>query len=395
MKKERAALIAQAASAFTAKFGAPAEAVGVAPGRVELLGNHTDYNDGFVLTAAVDYATAIAGRKNHFDQVRLYTAAGFPSAEFPVHHPEKSLVGDVWTNYIKGVIDELQKLGCPISGFDGFVASSVPDGSGVSSSAALLVATAELLLALFPSELALTPMELAKLCRRAENGRFIGAPVGLLDQFSSACGAAGQALFLDCRSFEYKAVALSGDQAGMLLINTNVKHELAAGGGYTERHGQCMQAARQLLGRNDAKLRDVTPALLESKGDGLDPILRKRAHHIVYENLRVEKAAEALENKDLNEVGKLMRQSHDSCRLYFENSCPEVDLIVEIAASVFGVYGAKLTGGGWGGSAIVLHAPSVLDTLSEAITAGYTERFGAAPTLLPTLAAAGAEGILL
>ena len=384
-----------ACAAFLAHYGVAPTAVGVAPGRVELLGNHTDYNDGFVLTAAVDYVTAIAGAPSERPLTQLATSASFPEAAFDPATMEKSAGEDRWANYIKGIVDELQKAGCPVGKFAGFVSSSVPDGSGLSSSAALLIAAARLLTTLWPDPLAESPMELAKLARRAENGRFIGAPVGLLDQFSSACGQAGHALFLDCRSFAWKAVPLPSNKAGILIANTNVKHELAAGGGYSERHGQCMQAARQLLGRGDGKLRDVTPALLESKGIGLDPVLKQRAHHIVYENARVEKAVEALEQGDLFEVGKLMKQSHESCRRYFENSCPEVDLLVELACAQPGVYGAKLTGGGWGGSAVILHDLTITEDLKVALTDGYTATFGTTPTLLTTTAAQGAEGIRL
>nr|WP_309691088.1 galactokinase [Armatimonas sp.] len=391
----REQVIEAARAAFLAHYGVAPTAVGVAPGRVELLGNHTDYNEGFVLTAAVDYVTAIAGAHSERPLTHLASSADFPEATFDPTAMEKSTGEDRWANYLKGIIDELQKTGTPVGKFAGFVVSSVPDGSGLSSSAALLVAAARLLTTLWPDPLADSPMELAKLARRAENGKFVGAPVGLLDQFSSACGLAGNALFLDCRSFAWRAVPLPSDKAGILIANTNVKHELAAGGGYSERHGQCLQAARQLLGRGDAKLRDVTPALLESKGIGLNPVLKQRAHHIVYENARVEKAAEALERGDLAEVGRLMKQSHESCRRYFENSCDEVDLLVEVASALPGVYGAKLTGGGWGGSAVILHDPTVIENLKTALTESYTAKFGKAPTLLTTTAAQGAEGIAL
>jgi len=392
----RSAVVAEACAAFQAHYGSKPTAVGVAPGRVELLGNHTDYNEGFVLTAAVDFVTAIAGARCDKGCACLATSlTEFGPVSFDPTAMEKRSGPEKWANYIKGIVDELQKAGGFVGGLDAFVTSSVPDGSGVSSSAALLVAAARLLLTLYPNALLEDPMELAKLARRAENGRFIGAPVGLLDQFSSACGKAGHALFLDCRSFAWKAVPLPAAQVGILIANTNVKHELAAGGGYTERHGQCMQAARQLIGRGDAKLRDVTPAILESKGIGLDPVLRQRAHHIVYENLRVEKAAEALERGDLAEVGKLMKQSHESCRRYFENSCPEVDLLVEVSSAYTGVYGAKLTGGGWGGSAVIVHDPAVTESLKATLMESYTAKFGKAPSLMSTPAAQGAEGISL
>ncbi len=392
----KAARIASAQAAFKARFGGDPTVVGVAPGRVELLGNHTDYNEGFVLTAAIDRGIALAGAAREVPRARVGSGERNPVATFdpasPHHDPQAQ-----WSDYVKGVVDELNKAGATVGGFDAALVSDVPVGAGVSSSAALLVSTAELLLTLYPHKLLIDAMGVAKLCQKAENN-FVGAPVGILDQFSSVFGQAGHALFLDCRTLEHKAVKLPADKAHILIADSGVKHQLAAGGGYRERRGQCEEAARwfaQKTGQNIKTLRDVTPALLEQYAGEMDATLEKRARHIVYEDMRVRLGAEALEAGNLQAFGEMMNNTHESCRRFFENSCPEVDELVEIAQSVPGVYGAKLTGGGWGGCAVIIHKPDALEPLSDALKSGYKTKFNRDVGLLPTVAAQGAEAVRL
>ena len=251
-----------------------------------------------------------------------------------------------------------------------------------------------MLLALYPHPLALDPMGVAKLCRAAEN-HFVGAPVGILDQFSSAFGKTGHALFLDCRTLDWKAVALPSDRCRILIADTGVKHALAAGGGYAERRVQCEEAARLLTEGKSDKLRDVSRELLEERGGSLPPELFKRARHIVGENWRVGLGAEALEAGNLAAFGETVNNTHESCRTLFENSCPEVDTLVEIAQGQPGVWGAKLTGGGWGGCAVILHTPEATESLCAALNDGYSRKFGLAPTLIPTLAGPGADAQLV
>lgn len=391
---DRSELIEEARTAFVARFGHEPESVGVAPGRVELLGNHTDYNEGFVLTSAIDRGIAIAGCAREVPQARVvsqnYEGAAItfdPSA--PVKDPDAS-----WGDYVKGVVDELNKAGATTGGFDACITSNVPTGAGVSSSAALEVSTAQLVLSLYPHRLMVDAMGLAKLCQRAENN-FVGAPVGLLDQFSSVFGQAGHALFLDCRTLEHRAVRLPADRAHILIADSGVKHALAAGGGYTERRAQCEEAARWFAARypsdNIKTLRDVTPEMLESSEGKLDATLAKRAHHIIYENMRVQMGAEALQAGNVAAFGEMMSNTHESIRRFFENSAPEVDALVEIAQSQPGVFGAKLSGGGWGGCAVILHEPGVTDDLCRALSEGYRARFDRDAILLPTVAAQGAE----
>jgi galactokinase len=237
----RANLIEQARQAFIQRFGPEPEAVGVAPGRVELLGNHTDYNEGFVLTAAIDRGIAIAGCAREVPTARVASLERDDTATFDPQKPERDPEA-LWSDYVKGVVDQLDKAGANIGGFDAMIASDIPMGAGVSSSAALLVSTAQLLLNLHPHPIAGDPMGLAKLARRAEN-EFVGAPVGLLDQFSSVFGREGNALFLDCRTLAWRAVTLPTSQARILIADSGVKHALAAGGGYSERRAQCEAAA--------------------------------------------------------------------------------------------------------------------------------------------------------
>jgi galactokinase len=385
-------LIRQAHAAFIEQFDYEPHSVAVAPGRVELLGNHTDYNEGFVLTSAIDRGIAIAGAAREVPQVRI-ASSDFGMVRFapekPVSDPNAK-----WADYVMGVVEELQQAGVTLGGFDASIVSTVPLGAGVSSSAALLLATAKICLALYPHVLDFDPMGIAKLARRAENN-FVGAPVGLLDQFSSAFGKAGHALFLDCRSLEWRAVPLPSDKIAILIADSGVKHALAAGGGYTERRAQCEEAARILTEGASDKLRDVSRELLEEKATTLDPILERRARHIVYENWRVQMGAEALEAGNWAAFGETVSNTHESCRRFFENSCPEVDTLVEIAQSQSGVYGAKLTGGGWGGCAVILHDPAVTDALCDALTVGYEKQYSKRPGLIPTVASSGAESFRL
>ena len=389
---DRNELVEQARKAFVDRFGAEPQAAGVAPGRVELLGNHTDYNEGFVLTAAIDRGIAMAGCAREVSRSRVASTGQSNIATFDPASPEHDQKVR-WADYVKGVVVELNAVGARVDGFDAAIATSIPQGAGVSSSAALLVSTAEFLLSLYPHKISIDAMELAKLCRRAENN-FVGAPVGLLDQFSSVFGQAGHALFLDCRTLEHRAVRLPTEKAAILIADSGTKHALAAGGGYAERRAQCEAASAwfaQRTGQKITALRDVTPALFEEYSGEMDPTLAKRARHIVYENMRVEMGAQALEQGNLAAFGETMNNTHESCRRFFENSAPEIDALVEIAQNQAGVFGAKLSGGGWGGCAVILHEPAALPALSEALTAGYRQRFGRVVNLLPTVAAQGAE----
>ena len=339
-----------------------------APGRVELLGNHTDYNEGVVLSAAINYAVT-AGAESR-DQSSIELRSDF--------YPEPTIVSPdrlvplqgpaAWTNYPLGVVDCLHKAGYRFGGFNIRFSSDLPPGAGLSSSAAMEVATATLLKKLFSLDLA--PMAMAKLCRRAEND-FAGVQCGLLDQVSSVFGRAGHAVYLDCRTEEVDRIPLPADTA-LLVFGSGVTHALT-GGEYNERRAQCFAAAAAL---GVPALRDVSSAQLLAARAALDPTVYRRAAHIVGEDERVFAGVEMLRRGDREGFGALMFASHESSRLNFENSTPELDALVALARDIPGVLGSRLTGGGFGGATITLverqHAARVAAELGRR----YTEQTG-------------------
>ena len=321
-----------------------------APGRVNLIGEHTDYNDGFVMPAALGVSTYVAIAPKQDQKLRIESEE-FPGAfEFNVGELPDQRVG-AWCDYVVGVARELQQSGCNLVGANALVHSDVPVASGLSSSAALEVASALAFLSLDGTRLPLP--EVAKLCRKAEN-EFVGARVGIMDQFVSCMGKKGHAFLLDCRSLEFKFVPIP---AGISLVvcNTKVKHDHATGA-YNQRREECEEGVR-LFAKWDPSiraLRDVTPAMLEQHLKDLPPTIAKRCTHVVYENQRTLDAARALTEGDLKSVGKLMRESHDSLRDLYEVSCRELDVMVDSAQGLPGFIGGRMTGGGFGGCTVNL-----------------------------------------
>ena len=338
-----------------------------APGRVELLGNHTDYNEGVVLSAAIDRGVTLSGDRTGSSRVVLCsttlgltfeadTASLAPSADHE------------WANDLLGVLDVFQKNGLPVGGFSAQIHSNLPLGAGLSSSAALEVSTALLLQKLF--RLNLDRLTLAKYCRRAEN-EFVGVNCGLLDQVSSAFGKAGHAIFLDCRSETVETTPFP-DGVELLITQCGVPHRLA-GGEYNERRLQCFDAATRLGAK---ALRDVTSAQLEAAKSILPALSHRRAAHVVGENERVLRGVEFLRSGDVRGFGSLMFASHESSHLNFENSTPELDALVEIARELPGVLGSRLTGGGFGGATVTLLERDKAQAVKEALAAKYHERTG-------------------
>jgi galactokinase len=339
----RAQLIEQAREAFVQRFGPEPEAVGVAPGRVELLGNHTDYNEGFVLTAAIDRGIAIAGCPREVPTARVSSLEQDATATFDPQKPERDPQA-LWSDYVKGIVDQLNKAGASVGGFDAMIASDIPTGAGVSSSAALLVSTAQLLLNLNPHPVAGDPMALAKLARRAEN-EFVGAPVGT-----------ARPVLLGLRARRERPIPRL-PHAGMAG-----RHPADQAGAYPDRRlGRQARArgGRRLLGatgtvrggggmvRGEGADQKYPHTARRDAGDaggvrpGTRPDLEKRARHIVYENKRVEMGAEALDTDNVGAFGELMSMTHESCMRFFENSCEEVDTLVETAVKHEGVYGRE------------------------------------------------------
>jgi galactokinase len=354
--------------------------VAFAPGRVELLGNHTDYNEGLALAAAIDLGVTVRAQKLDADLVEVSSETNDREVRVPLNNLER-LKDEPWANYPTGVIKILRQAGFEIGGLRLHVSSNLPVGSGLSSSAAFEVATAVAALELFG--LSIEPMALAKLCQKAEN-EFVGVRCGLLDQASSVFGKENEVILLDFRATTARTVPLSPGVA-LLLVDSGVPHQLT-GGEYNERRSQCQAAAAALGVR---ALRDVTSETVSLAS--LDPLIRARALHITGENERVLAGVTALESGQMQKFGQLMFQSHESSRRNFENSTAFLDALVEIAATIQGVLGARLTGGGFGGSTIWLverdEAQEILSRVSEA----YRQKTGATCTALITKASQGAR----
>ena len=357
-----------------------------APGRVNLIGEHTDYNDGFVMPAAIQFYiwTAIAPRPDR--KLRVCASSFSDSVEIDLE--EKAGPANHWSDYVRGVAAILEQAGYRLCGADLLVGGDVPIGSGLSSSAAIEVASALALLG--NSGVSVPPTELAKLCQRAEN-EFVGARCGIMDQFISCCGHAGQALMLDCRSLEYRLLPLPPD-ASMVICNTMVKHELASGE-YNSRRAECEEGVRRLTRvlPHVRALRDVSLEDLERHGQELPETIRKRCRHVVSENARVLQAADALQRGDLTDFGKLMAESHNSLRDDYQVSCEELDLMVELARKRQGVYGARMTGGGFGGCTINLVKNDEVANFRHAVATGYEQVTGRRPDIFVSAAAEGAS----
>jgi galactokinase len=321
-----------------------------APGRVNLIGEHTDYNDGFVMPAAIGFSTYVGVAARPDQKLAIY------SQQFPDHFsfeldslPEHRT--GLWCDYILGVARELLQHGIPLSGANILVQGEVPIGAGLSSSAALEVASAFALLGQAGSTL--PRPEIAKISRQAENN-FVGARVGIMDQFVSCMGKSGHAILLDCRSLEFQLVPIpSGVE--LVICNTMVKHDHAAGT-YNSRRAECEEGVKILARRNPTihALRDVSVEVLEQYAGDLPPIILKRCSHVVHENQRTLDAARALASGDLVQVSALMAASHGSLRDLYEVSCRELDIMVEAAQHLSGFLGGRMTGGGFGGCTINL-----------------------------------------
>ncbi len=361
-----------------------------APGRVNLIGEHTDYNDGFVMPAAIDFATWVVAVPHDGRILTVFSENFSETIEFDLDDPSQAAQGH-WSDYVKGVAFALEQAGYHLRGATLRIRSDVPIGSGLSSSAAIEVATGFALLN--NSGFIVDRVELAKLCQRAEN-EFVGMRCGIMDQFIAACGESGKALLLDCRSLEYKLLPLPEDVL-LGICNTMVRHELA-GSEYNARRFECESGVRHFAQRlpNVRALRDVTPADLELYGAGLTEVVYRRCRHVITENARVLNAATALEQGELEAFGSLMNQSHVSLRDDYEVSCKELDLMVELAQEVAGVYGARMTGGGFGGCTVNLVNAQNVDEFKRVMAEAYQDVTGVAPEIYVCSAAAGAEEVI-
>ena len=360
-------------AAFRTATSCDAEAAAYAPGRVNIIGEHTDYNDGFVLPAAVDRGVAVAARRLPGDTFTLHAidlghhcsfARG--ALEQDPRHP--------WANYFKGVVWALAKRGLSFPACEAVITGDIPQGAGLSSSAAYEVATVLLLETL--GGFSLPPVEIAQLAREAENG-FVGVACGIMDQMASVFGQQGRALFLDCRSLARTTVALPPGLK-LVVVNSGVRHSLAASSGYNERRAQCEEGVRVLSTSlpNVRALRDVEPDDLSRLLPALSPVVAKRCRHVVSENARVAQVISAMKAGDLGQLKTLLSASHFSLRDDYQVSCPELDLLVDLALAQPGCQGARLTGAGFGGCTVNLVEAPAVEAFSRSMMSAYQKRAG-------------------
>lgn len=361
-----------------------------APGRVNLIGEHTDYNGGFVLPMAIDRETAVAISERPDRKIRVFTINLNQMATFDLDSPKEIQKG-FWGNYIEGVARLLEQHNVRLKGADLLLWSDVPTGAGLSSSAAL-----ETVIGLALSGISNHPVDrttLAQIGQQAEH-EFVGAKVGIMDQFVSANAHAGHALLLDCRYLTFENVPFEMRDVAVVICDTNVKHELAASE-YNTRRQECERAVELLKNflPGIEQLRDVSVGEFEEYADELPEIIRRRARHVVMENDRTLTAAEAIKHNDMEEFGELMWESHISLRDDYAVSCPELDILVEMAENLKGVLGARMTGGGFGGSTVNLVRRDKLEEFTKKISVQYQKAKGVAPKILVSEASDGASEI--
>jgi galactokinase len=375
--------------AFRERYGRAARIVR-APGRVNLIGEHTDYNGGFVLPMAIERETVAAAAPRDDRTVRAYSASLGEELSFDLGHPGPPRRG-IWLDYVEGVAQALQTRGVSLSGADLLIDSDVPAGAGLSSSAALEISVGLALARVSGQEVDGVTLALAG--QQAEH-TYVGTLCGIMDQFVAALARERHALLIDCRSLEAEPVPLDTAEAAFVISDTRVKHELSSSE-YNVRRAECARGVELLQERlpGITQLRDVSVADFQKHSDVLpDPILR-RCRHIVTENERTLAAARALRAGDLAGMGRLMYESHDSLRDDYEVSSPELDVLVEIARGLPGVLGARMTGGGFGGSTVSLVRRAALEEFERALSEGYERETGKRPAILVSEAGAGAAEV--
>lgn len=369
---------------FHAKFGYAPTFVARAPGRVNLIGEHTDYNDGFVLPMAIDRDVTFVGASRNDAIVRIDSANFDASTQFSLGDIQH--VSDAeWSNYPRGVASVVQQAGHMLNGFDAVMWGDVPIASGLSSSAATEMATLMALDAARPGRLGINGVDAAKFAQAAERN-FVGVNCGIMDQFISSLGKAGHALLIDCRSLAYELVPLP-EEAAVLIVDTAAPRTLA-GSAYNERFAQCQTAAKAF---GVASLRDVTPAEFERRRGELGDLVARRVEHVIYESPRTLEAVQAMRAGDLVRLGQLMNRSHDSLRDLYEVSSLELDSVVNITRKVKGVFGARMTGAGFGGCAIALVRNDALEAAKQAVLAEYPLLTGRQPKVYACVASDGAS----
>jgi len=374
-------------------FGRAAELAVRAPGRVNLIGEHTDYNGGLVLPCAIDRGTLAVAARRSDGRLRVHSSALDATGEI---EPGRSARGRGWLDYVAGVAEAFRSEGLPVAGLDVALAGDLPRESGLSSSAALEVAIATLLDA--AGGLGLPAAERARLAWRAET-EFVGVPCGRMDQLASALGRRDAALRIDCRDLSWRAVPLPGERLRLLIVDSGVRRRLADGD-YGLRRRECEAALAQARERgvvppDTGSWRDVEPGRLAELERRLDPLLARRARHVLGENGRVDALAGALARGDLERAGALVREGMASLRDDFEVSVPELDALCALGDAAPGCFGSRLTGAGFGGCTLHLVEAERADAVEAAIRSGFAARFGREPAALRVRAAEGASAIAL
>lgn len=377
-------------SSFREKFSGNPEALVRAPGRVNLIGEHTDYNDGFVFPVAIDRDIMVACRPRDDRLVRVYSLDFGAMAEFSLNDIKYDSKNK-WSNYPRGVARFLQEGGYELRGLDAVITGNVPQEAGLSSSAAMEVAMAMAFERI--SRLKIDPVEMALICQKAEN-QFVGVNCGIMDQFISRMGRKDHALLLDCRKLEFELVLLHLEGIKIVVCNTNVKRGLVDSE-YNERRRECERGVRRLeeFLPGITALRDVDIADFERYKYHLPLITEKRCGYVIKEDERVLQSVQAFEENDLVRFGVLMNESHIGLRDEYEVSCPELDAMVEIAWSIDGVLGSRMTGAGFGGCTVTLVTEDAVERLIERVNKEYPERTGLQPEIYVFSAEDGA-GVL-
>ena len=377
-------LLETVTAAFNSRFGGEPAAVARAPGRVNIIGEHTDYNDGFVFPMAIDKAIWIALRPRSDDQIVLHSLDMDETATFDWREPDRGAGG--WIRYVQGLAWALAHNGYELSGWQGVMAGDVPIGSGLSSSAALEMAVARTFAAASPFDW--QPTRMAEICRQADH-EWVGIQSGIMDQLISAEAQAGYALLIDCRSLALEPVPLPAGVA-IVVMDTRTPRALISSA-YNQRWAECREAARAL---EVDSLRDVTWKTFERASSRLDPTIRRRARHVISENERTLQAAEAMRSGDTYLLGALMDNSHDSLRDDYEVSSETLEAMVGAARRQPGCLGARMTGAGFGGCAIALVPEPLVEEFISAVSSAYTLATGLKPTLFAAAPAGGAQLIL-
>ncbi len=373
---------------FRERFQTMPVAMAVGPGRVNLIGEHTDYNDGYVLPVALKRDVRVLFRPRTDRRVRLYSVEYDGWFEFEL---DKMAYNDdiLWSNYVQGVAWSLQEAGLQLTGMDAVISGNVPKGSGLSSSAALEIATAHAFIHASHQEGKLSGPQVARAAQRAENA-FVGVNCGIMDQFISMLGSENHALLIDCRSLDYQLVPFP-EEAALVIGNTKASRSLA-GSAYNQRRQSCEDGVARLQSvlPGISALRDVSSAQLEAHKDLLDPVVYRRCRHVVGENERVLQTVAALQRGDLAEVGRLMNISHDSLREDYEVSSDALNIMVDAMRSAPGCYGARLTGAGFGGCAVALVEPGAEQEVADIIYEKYPKVTNIWPEVYTTRASSGA-----